>query len=110
MHNVLAAVLVLLASFGMVMGLVLFLLRLLLPKEENAFVLTVQTQPDDETNLSKVSYAAERVRFFGEEKCTLILVDCKNLSAAEIQSLQQHCKAYSYVRLIGLDAEKQDLR
>lgn len=97
------------ASFGVVMLLILILLRLLRPKEEDAFVLAVQMKAYDEKNFTKISYAAERLRLFGEDRCMQITVLCDELSAEEAKSLQNAFRAYPYVRFFGLEDEKTDL-
>ncbi len=103
LHNILAALVILLASFGAVMLLILFLLRLLRPKEAEAYELIIRLKTSDDMNYVKVSYAAERLRFFGEDKCTVVTVVCDGLTSAEIQSLQNAFKEYSYVRFVGLE-------
>ena len=103
-QNLMLAFLIILAATGAVLLLMIFLQRLICP-EEGAYTLSVHLIADDFQNEAKIAYAVQRIRFFGEEKCTKVLVFCNGLSAEECTYLQDAFSMYDFVRFIGLSGE-----
>lgn len=105
--NLLTAVAVIFAATGAVLVLMIFLQRLIRP-EAGSYSLYVHTNEDDFQNEAVISYIVQRLRFFGEEKCTTVFVCCENLQAEQVLRLKNTFCMYDFVQFIGLDeAETQ---
>ena len=107
LENVINAVLIVLAATGLIFFMLMFLQRLARP-DTKPYTLTVQLQPDDLQNEAIVSYAVQRLRFFGEEKCTQLLVLCDGLSSEEVGMLKNAFAVYDIVRFVGLETAEKD--
>ena len=105
-QNLMLAFLIILAATGAVLLLMIFLQRLIRP-EQGAYTLYVHLNADDLQNEARIGYAVQRIRFFGEENCTDVLVCCESLSSQECACLQKAFSMYEFVRFIGLDCENQ---
>ena len=105
--NLLSAFAVVLAATGAVLLLMILLQRLIRP-ETDCYSLTVHLQPQDEQNEAIIGYAVQRIRFFGEERCTNVFVRCDGLDADEICMLKTAFRMYDFVRFIGLNGENQE--
>ena len=104
--NLMTAVVVILAATGAVLLLMIFLQRLIRP-EEGSYALYVHLNEDDIHNEAVIAYAVQRIRFFGEEHCTDVLVCCDGLTAQAVARLQNAFTMYDFVRFIGPDGEKE---
>ncbi|MBQ3085724.1 MAG: hypothetical protein IKM24_00190 [Clostridia bacterium] len=108
-QNLMSAFVIVLAATGLVFFMMLFLQRLARP-DERTYTLTVHLQPNHLQNEAIIGYAVQRLRFFGEEKCTQLLVCCDGLSSEEVQMLKNAFAVYDIVRFVGLkDAENADM-
>ena len=106
LYQIAAAFVVLLAACGCVFLLMLFLQRLSRPDGEQVYELRIRLSSADAQNAAKISYIAERLRFFGEDRCTTVTVLCESLQAEETLALKNMFQDYSFVRFLVLDAEK----
>ena len=104
--NLLTALVVILAATGAVLLLMIFLQRLIRP-DEGAYSLYVHLSEDDFQNEAVISYAVQRIRFFGEEHCTDVIVRCDGLSQQVVDRLKNAFSMYEFVRFIGLDGKNE---
>ena len=104
-ENLLSAFVIVLAATGLVFFMLLFLQRLARP-DGRVYTLTVHLQADNLQNEAIVSYAVQRLRFFGEENCTELLVCCDGLSSEEIAMLKNAFAVYDIVRFVVPDPRK----
>ena len=105
-QNLIFAFVILLAAVGAVLLLMIFLQRLIRP-EVDSYTLSVHLHADDLQNEARIGYAVQRIRFFGEEKCTKVLVFCNDLSVEEFTYLKKAFSMYDFVRFIGLSGENE---
>ncbi len=105
--NILSAFAIVLAATGAVLLLMIFLQRLIRP-ETDCYSLTVKLKPQDLQNEAIIGYAVQRIRFFGEERCTNVFVRCDGLDSDEIRLLKTAFGMYDFVRFIGLNGENQE--
>ena len=104
-QNFVSAFVIVLAATGLVFFMMLFLQRLARP-DGNVYTLTVHLQAEDLQNEAIIGYAVQRLRFFGEEKCTQLLVCCDGLSSEEVQMLKNAFAVYDIVRFVGLETHQ----
>lgn len=102
--NILSAFVIVLAATGAVLLLMLFLQRLIRP-DEGTYSMQVHLHPDLLESEARISYAVQRIRFFGEEKCIALYVCCDGLASEEVQVLKTAFGMYDFVRFTGLEDE-----
>ncbi len=104
--NLMNAIVIIFAATGAVLLLMIFLQRLIRP-DKGSYSLYVHLKEDDFQNEAVIAYAVQRIRFFGEEHCTDVLVCCDGLTAQAVARLQNAFTMYDFVRFIGPDGEKE---
>ena len=103
--NLMNAVVIIFAATGAVLLLMIFLQRLIRP-DKGSYSLHVHLKEDDFQNEAVIAYAVQRIRFFGEEHCTDVLVCCDGVNAQSVQRLQNAFSMYPFVRFVGLEDGK----